>query len=124
MDRQGGIKPGAQFTGRWLWHRSKRSAIVEVNTVDPATALRLTYKIGEALMQDVIHLQSMGKRWCFICPACRRRARKLYLAPASRFFRCRVCSDLTYRSCQSRRKPSETDPWPILAALVRRSGGV
>ena len=48
--RAGIIKPGAQFVGRWLWHRSQRFAVVKVNTVDPARALRLTYQIGEALM--------------------------------------------------------------------------
>jgi hypothetical protein len=47
-----------------------------------------------------------GKRWWFICPlivhgiACNRRAGKLYLPPGARYFGCRKCHDLTYRSRQ------------------------
>lgn len=45
-----------------------------------------------------------GRRWWLICPlargdaACGRRVRKLYLA--GRYFGCRHCHDLTYRSRQ------------------------
>lgn len=45
-----------------------------------------------------------GARWWFICPlvrdnvACGRRVRKLYLN--GRYFGCRCCHDLTYRSRQ------------------------
>lgn len=45
-----------------------------------------------------------GLRWWFLCPvvvagrACRRRVRKLYLAPGWRYFGCRRCSDLCYTS--------------------------
>ena len=44
--------------------------------------------------------------WWFACPllvegrACGRRVRMLYLPPRSRYFGCRRCHDLTYRSCQ------------------------
>ena len=47
-----------------------------------------------------------GERWWFTCPlivngvACNRRAGKLYLPPGARYFGCRKCHDLTYRSCQ------------------------
>lgn len=45
-----------------------------------------------------------GRRWWFVCPlargdaACARRVRVLYLA--GRYFGCRHCHDLTYRSRQ------------------------
>jgi len=45
-----------------------------------------------------------GKRWWFICPLvingveCNRRVRKLYLY--GRYFGCRHCHNLTYRSSQ------------------------
>ena len=48
-----------------------------------------------------------GKRMWFICPlivggvACNRRAGKLYLPPGSRYFGCRQCHDLSYRSSQT-----------------------
>src|SRR5262245_42197552 len=47
-----------------------------------------------------------GPRWWFTCPlcvrgvACNRRAAKLYLPPGARYFGCRKCHDLTYRSSQ------------------------
>jgi len=47
-----------------------------------------------------------GVRWWFTCPCtvkckiCNRRVRKLYLPPGARYFCCRHCHDLTYRSVQ------------------------
>lgn len=49
-------------------------------------------------------------RWWFTCPlvtngvACGRRVVKLYLPPRGRYFGCRVCHGLTYRSCQESHK--------------------
>ena len=51
-----------------------------------------------------------GIRWWFICPCtvncrvCARRVRKLYLPPGERYFGCRHCHDLTYRSVQEHDK--------------------
>jgi hypothetical protein len=45
------------------------------------------------------------QRW-FLCPiirdgiACQRRVKALFLPPRSRYFGCRACHDLTYRSAQ------------------------
>lgn len=48
-----------------------------------------------------------GVRWSFCCPLltpdsepCTRRVRALYLPPGRRYFGCRWCHDLTYRSVQ------------------------
>ena len=47
-----------------------------------------------------------GLRWWFRCPLfldgepCNRRASKLYLPPEGRYFGCRRCHQLTYRSSQ------------------------
>ena len=43
-----------------------------------------------------------GLRWWFVCPnpKCQRRVGKLYDAPGSKYFLCRICQDLTYTSCQ------------------------
>ena len=44
-------------------------------------------------------------RWWFICPitrsyeSCGKRVGKLYLPPGERYFGCRHCYNLTYRSC-------------------------
>jgi hypothetical protein len=74
-------------------------------------ALRLFYSIKSAnadldypvqLVTTPCHLG--GMRWWFICPlsrdgvACGRRVRKLYLS--GRYFGCRHCHALTYRSRQ------------------------
>ena len=51
-----------------------------------------------------------GLRYWFICPlvvnarACRRRAAKLYLPPGGKYFGCRHCHNLTYRSCKEHDK--------------------
>ncbi|MEM8556793.1 MAG: hypothetical protein AAGG50_03015 [Bacteroidota bacterium] len=48
-----------------------------------------------------------GHRVWFVCPllkngrACGRRCGKLYLPPGARYFGCRNCHDLTYRSSQT-----------------------
>ena len=44
-----------------------------------------------------------GQRWWFLCPACHRRCRVLYLAPGSVYFACRICHNLTYTSQQEGR---------------------
>ena len=47
-----------------------------------------------------------GLRWWFTCPlivngvACQRRVGKLYLPPRARYFGCRNCHRLSYRSSQ------------------------
>jgi hypothetical protein len=47
-----------------------------------------------------------GRRYWFNCPLtvngwpCRRRVGKLYLPPGGKYFGCRHCYNLTYKSCQ------------------------
>jgi hypothetical protein len=47
-----------------------------------------------------------GERWWFTCPLfvngmpCNRRAGKPFLPPGARYFGCRKCHGLTYRSSQ------------------------
>ena len=51
-----------------------------------------------------------GCRWWGICPlvgngqACNRRVGKLYLPPGGRYFGCRICYRLSYRSAQEHDK--------------------
>ncbi len=44
-----------------------------------------------------------SKRWWFTCPECDRRCRILYLVGGSRYFVCRICRNLTYRSQQEKK---------------------
>lgn len=65
-----------------------------------------------------------GVRWYFICPLvvngrpCRRRVACLYLPPNGRYFGCRHCHDLTYRSCRESRK------WDSMYASIAMNAGV
>jgi len=59
---------------------------------------------------QITHPYFGGVRWWFTCPCtvncrvCGRRVRKLYLPPGARYFGCRHCHDLTYRSVQEHDK--------------------
>ena len=63
------------------------------------------YRIG----LTTIPLPWGGVRWFFLCPSigCSRRVSKLYLPPGGRYYRCRCCHDLTYRSCQESHRYDE-----------------
>jgi hypothetical protein len=93
----------------------------EANAGAAEGTLRLTYTIGRAggektTLDYVVPLVttalvSGGRRWWFLCPACRRgeapcrrRVAKLYLPPGSRIFACRRCHDLAYTSSRESRR--------------------
>jgi hypothetical protein len=65
-----------------------------------------------------------GIRWWFVCPLiidgreCGRRVGRLYLPPGCRYFGCRSCYGLTYRSRQDSRRPS------AFAAMVAAQHGL
>lgn len=75
---------------------------------------------------QVIYLHSTqmnfgGRRWWFSCPDCKRRCRVLHSTGGR--FSCRLCLDLTYRSCQLSHCEYNAFPSRIragLAALDRR----
>jgi len=58
-----------------------------------------------------------GTRWWYVCPLCNRRMSALYLPPNASHFGCRLCYNLTYRSCQE----SHTVPalFSVVAAIRR-----
>jgi hypothetical protein len=136
--RQGILKAGVCHAGRWAWFRdearTERTASLgyEVCTLDPGDAwLRLTYTLTQT-QQDVDYRVRLsgtqprfgGLRWWFHCPltvngvACGRRVGKLYLQ--GRYFGCRHCHDLTYRSAQqhdSRVDFLRRNPEALLALL-------
>jgi len=114
LARHGVLVPS--ISGRIAWTDTKTgrcSASVSFSTLqdgDAGLLLQLTYRIGAT--NDVrlpIRLRATkapfgGRRWWFICPlivngeCCTRRVAKLYLR--GRYFGCRICHELTYRSCQ------------------------
>src|SRR5262249_53405882 len=71
-----------------------------------------------------------GLRWWFVCPMvvdgrpCNRRVGKLYLPPCGRYFGCRHCYRLTYRSAQEHDKRVDAlrrSPALLDAAVYGRS---
>jgi hypothetical protein len=111
------LKPGiTNRFGSFEWRRGGEekpsSSVSYMLTVGPDDGtLRLMYSIKSMnaeldypvqLITTPCHLG--GVRWWFICPlsrnsvACGRRVRKLYLC--GKYFGCRHCHNLTYRSCQ------------------------
>jgi hypothetical protein len=102
---------GGTFT--WTWTNGGTSSVGYcVDWHGDAGTVTLCYRSGGS--EDVripIRLQTMptqfgGERRWFTCPlivggvACNRRIGKLYLPPRARYFGCRNCHGLTYRSCQ------------------------
>ncbi len=85
--------------------------------------VRLSYSVNG---QDVGYLVEMnttplpwGKvRFWWTCPGagCGRRVAHLYLAPGSKYFLCRHCYHLTYRSCQD--EGSQRGAFGRLAGLM------
>ena len=65
------------------------------------------------------------KRW-FLCPLaiygvpCRRRVSKLYLPPRARYFGCRQCYNLTYRSQKEHSKAQDAFRRRIDAEIMRK----
>jgi len=110
------LRPGTNRSGSLEWRRGndeKVSAAIgyTVATANGAGTFRVRYQIGDPparfdypvrLVTTGCHLG--GVRWWFLCPltpngtACGQRVRKLYLC--GKYFGCRHCHALTYRSRQ------------------------
>ncbi|HEY2761433.1 MAG TPA: hypothetical protein VGI75_11840 [Pirellulales bacterium] len=99
-------------TLRWTWGSGREDSVgfTFTDRDGPTFTLEYRYSAGENVRIPV-RLQSTdtefnGSRWWFTCPlvvngvACNRRIGKLYLPANAKFFGCRHCHNLTYRSCQ------------------------
>jgi hypothetical protein len=139
--REGILRANVLATGTWRWTYASGkgfSISYAADTRDSAAPfVRLSYSWGwpsspEPQSADYrVRLTTTrprfgGLRWWFVCPLsvggrpCERRVGKLYLPPSARYFGCRRCHELTYKSCQEhdgrvsalRRNPE------LLAALL------
>jgi hypothetical protein len=112
-DLRRGLYVGGAGTFTWTWGSGSKSSIgYFVTGYHDAPTVTLYYRWRDT--EDVRILvrltttptQFGGTRWWFTCPgigrgvACHRRVGKLYLPPGAKYFGCRKCHDLTYRSCQ------------------------
>jgi hypothetical protein len=102
------------LTGPVTWTRCRGETTSRISlTTDLSDAgrpvARLSYSVSGVPFEYPVHLTTTrphygGTRWWFLCPLsrygrpCGRRVRKLYLG--GRYFGCRDCHDLTYRSRQ------------------------
>jgi hypothetical protein len=104
---------GAAGTLTWTWNSGRKSSIgyyltgeADWPTVHLHYRWRDTEDVNIPVCLEATPTQFGGRRWWFICPLivrgipCNRRAGKLYLPPGAKYFGCRKCHDLTYRSCQ------------------------
>jgi hypothetical protein len=138
LAREKRFTPGDKGTLRWL--RGERETASICYTVRPpgdGLVLVLSYRctppggaagvdVEMAVALEALPLRFGGVRWWGRCPLvlngrpCGRRVLKLYLAPGARYFGCRRCYGLTYRSAQEHDKRVDAlrrDP-DALAALV------
>jgi len=104
---------GAAGTLTWTWTSGSKSSIgYYVTGTDDWLTVHLHYRwadkedVNIPVRLEATATQFNGRRWWFICPlivrgiACNRRAGKLYCPPGAKYFGCRKCHELTYRSCQ------------------------
>ena len=99
----------------------------EVNTLDLSfpwirlfyTITRTGEKVDLKIWLETTQPYFGGHRWWFTCPLmnCNRRVAILHRPPWRRYYGCRYCHDLTYRSCQ------ESHKFDILDAIIARNLG-
>ena len=111
-DFRGHIYPHSSGEFTWTWTLGNTSSIgYRVSWENgPTITLQYVWRDGEEIELPIrLQTTSMkfgGERWWFSCPtfirgkACDRRVAKIHLPHGSRYFGCRSCHDLTYRSSQ------------------------
>jgi hypothetical protein len=123
--REGILTPRSCLTGAWRWtygNGRECSVAYEANTLCQCRPfVRLWYSWSQPATQEEgsedyrVSLTTTapwfgGQRWWFVCPLvidgrpCERRVGRLYLPPGGRYFGCRHCHRLTYRSAQEHDK--------------------
>ncbi len=101
--------------GQSVWTRSngQKSTLGFCFTLtETERTLTINYRFGEGeeiripIRLQITPIKHGGFRWWFTCPlgangvACARRVGNLYLPLGAKYFGCRHCHDLTYRSSQ------------------------
>jgi hypothetical protein len=105
LQRQGWIYSGMLYSLNWT-RGGEPSGSIQVKTGHDAITLIYRHKrYGQDWeeVNQVVHLTWTpahfgGRRPWFVCGNCGRRVAVLY--GAGKYFACRLCYDLTYRSCQ------------------------
>lgn len=108
---------GSFWSCQWRDAAGEETASIGYMLIDGGRAIRFMYTVTNKASDETETLDycveiattrcNFGgvRRW-FVCPAvkdgipCGRRVGKLYLPPGGKYFGCRTCYNLTYRSCQ------------------------
>ena len=110
------LRPGCQGLKHWQEGEGRIGSIRWQMTTEDT--LELTYELPARQGGQYVHrsypvkltrtpTRFGGQHIWFLCPACSKRVRKLYLPGSATYFLCRSCHDLSYRSRQIRRSPGE-----------------
>jgi hypothetical protein len=98
--RKGLLTPGSNIALSW----SRGDTVlfsIEATAYENYLLLRYTNKKTEDVEQKINFTYTPcnygGKRIWFLCPSCGRRCAIIYIH--KKYFACRVCCDLTYRTC-------------------------
>jgi hypothetical protein len=118
LARDGAFWPGCSGTARWSRGQEEISSIGFLVLPAPqGLLLVLNYRLGQPgesvevpIRLETTPLHFGGVRWWGRCPLvvsnvpCTRRVCNLYLPPGGRYFGCRKCHRLSYRSVQEHDK--------------------
>ena len=101
--RQPGVNGRYMHWGGADAKTAKASVSFKLNTMNDHKHLEVKYVCNEDMMEYPITLEVTrpnygGLRWWFRCPCCGERVADLYIK--KRFFCCRKCNNLSYRSQQ------------------------
>jgi hypothetical protein len=116
------VQANLRHAGAWTWADAANvplstiGYVVDTTDMDAPT-LTLSYTVlpTQTYVLYAIPLATTpvhrgGTRWWLCCPlvnngkVCNRRCEKLYLPPGGRYFGCRQCHNLAYRSSQESHK--------------------
>jgi hypothetical protein len=124
---------GAAGTLTWTWNNGSTSSIgysvtggYDWRTITLHYRWRDKENVSIPIRLEATPTQFGGRRRWFVCPlsvggiACNRRAGKVYLPPGAKYFGCRKCHDLTYRSCQQAHQIERLLDWRRFAAQAAR----
>lgn len=110
--RKHGLLSARAAAHRLAWQDEQGTEVASVNVLAHMddrgeSFVRLQYRVGvngvgrhvdQRVSLNSTMLSSGGSRAWYSCPACGRRAGVLHLPPGEKFFACRACHDLSYRS--------------------------
>ena len=108
---------GSFWSCQWTNSAGEETSSIGFMLSHEGRAIRFMYSFGDKSSEQKetldYHVETVttpcyfgGVRMWFICPLvkdgipCGRRVGKLYLPPGGKYFGCRTCYNLTYRSCQ------------------------